>query len=165
MFINKDSKKGFFVVSIFGISIVSGYVEPINEGLALHFSKKTAKILPYKNLLGLNSKIKPLKDYHIINLYFEIDLGSKNNTLCSISTAFMINYVYTFINRYFSYKKPYAKYNAKINVYEYKNIFNVFADILILFNLLMILLSVIKILVEKIIYEFRNKKRQNKQGC
>lgn len=164
IFYCNQHKKLYFALNLFSFTIVSGYVEQINEGFAIHLTENYALIVPYKSFLGIKSRIKPLKDYHFIKLKYNIDLGMKENLIDSVSIAFVLNYVYTMINFFTIQKKPYVNLNQSINVFEDKNIFNVTIDLLVIFNLLMIVLSLIKILVEKIIYEFRNKKRQNQQS-
>lgn len=161
IFFSKELKKLFFTVNIFGFSVLSGYAEQIKEGFAVHLTKNYAFIIPYKNLLGLKASAKPLKDYHIIKFDSEIDMSSEDNLIDCFTSAFIINFIFNHLNFYLINKKPYFKFSNEINVYENKNILNISINLLVLFNFLMIFLSLIKIAVEKIIYEFRNKKRQN----
>ena len=164
LFFCKENKKLFFAINCFMFTIIGGYVEQIKEGFAIHVTKNKAIIIPYKKVLGLKSSVKPLKDYHFIKLNMEIDIGNDDNIVASLSIAYIINYVHAIIKGYINQIKPYVVFNQNVNVIENSETFNIKIDSLILFNLLMVLLSLVKIFVEKIINEFRNKKRQNQQS-
>lgn len=162
IFYNNKEKKLFYKLYLFKfIVLIKGYAEKIEEGFAFHISKKKAFIIEYKSLLGLNKKIKPLKDYHIIKFYSEIDYGNVEN---NINSVFIAKY-YEIINNLFCKvlvnNKPYIKINNNFNVYLDSNVFNIKCKITIILNLFMIILSLIKIFVGKIFYAFKFRKQQN----
>ncbi len=165
LFFSLDLKKLYFSINIYNLSILSGYIEQIKEGFAIHLSKNTAIIIPYKKILGIRASAKPLKDYHFINLNIDIDLGNENNMLTATSTAFLINYICRHYEFYLKNNKPHVNLNKSINIYEHTNALNVAIKIQVLINLLIISISLIKIGVNKILNAIRNKTRQNNQSC
>ena len=157
-----DVKKLFFSIKIFKvIKILSGYAELKNDGVFIHLTRKKAIFIPYSNITSMNKKVKPLKDYHIIKWELEADLGFDANTLLALETAFIVNYITSFINWITSNMKPYLIIKNNVNVYEAQNVFRMYFYGTVLLNLLMIILSLIKIVLEKIIYALSARKQQN----
>lgn len=160
-FILQD-KKLYFNIKLYGlINILNGYIEKIDEGLAIHLTKNKAIIVPYKKLLNVKGSVKPLMDYHFYNVTLDVTLGNENSILTPTTISFISSYIINQITWYLYHKKPYVKINKNFTVIEEKNICDVRFSTLILFNLLMIILSIIKIVVEKIINGIR---KQNKQS-
>ncbi len=157
----KEHKKLYFTLGLYKISFLSGYVEIVDDSLAIHLSNKKAIIIPFKSFFELEKKIKPLKDYHVIKFKYLVELGSENNMLSSVSIGFIINYVFNIGKKIVNGIKPYVTIDGQTDVYENKNVFNVYIRASVLFNLLMVLLSLIKIILEKIIYAIGAKKKQN----
>ena len=164
LFFSKNLKKLFFSLSIFKIIKFGGYVEKIKEGFAIHFSEKSAIIVPYKSLFGMGKTIKPLQDYHFIKLKTLLEIGDKEQVLLPMTIGFLINYFNMFLDWFLFNRKPYLDLDNKVSVYEGEDVFNVYLNVLVVFNLLMVLISILKILVGKIIYAIGSKKQQNKQG-
>lgn len=160
---SKDENKLFFCIYLFGIlRIASGYAELLKDCIAVHVSEKKAFLIFYGKLLNLNKSIKPLKDYHFIKFTSLIEIGGEN-LLIPKAASFIYNYVWGFITWFFYNKKPYLKLKNDVNIYENKDILNIFIDTKIVLNLLMIFLSMIKIITEKIINGI-SKRKQNKFG-
>lgn len=163
-FFSKELEKTFFSIYLFGtIRILSGYAQIVNDGIAFHISKNKVYIFEYKNFFDVKNSVKPLHDYHLINFNSLIEIGSSNHLLDSMSASFILNYFNNIIIWFFANKKPYLKINNDINVYEGKNILNIYLKTGVMLNVLMIILSIIKICVEKIINGIKQRK-QNKFG-
>ena len=147
----KEEKKAFFGIYLFGIiKIVGGYAEKITEGFAVHLSDKKVVIINYKAMLGAKDRIKPF-----------MESGSENNLITPVSIAFISEYIMSFIERYYSLKKPYLVIDCGFNVYDGKNKLNLFIRLNVVFNLIMIISSIIKIITEKTIYAIRQRKNKN----
>ncbi len=161
IFFNSEFKKLFFAIKLFGIKCIGGYVEKVFDGFTIHITKNFAVIIPFKNLLSMRTKVKPLRDYHFIKFNTSVDLGTNKNLLLGFSFGFILNYIYN-ISHWLAFNiKPYLNCKNNINIFEDKQLFNFSIDSTILLNLLMIILSIIKIIMEKIFYAFRHKKQQN----
>lgn len=157
-----NEKKLYISINLYKIiKIFGGYCELIKEGIVIHLTKNKAIIIPISTIFKLKNKVKPLKDYHIIKWNSKIELGRENKVLSSISIAFIINYIYNFIEWVMLNRKPYVKIENKINIYESQNTFKLYFSCAVVLNMLMIILSIIKILVEKFIYAISNRKQQN----
>ena len=158
----KDAKKILYKIRLFNLFVLFyGYVEKVNEGIAIHLSKRKAIIITNDKLFDVKNKIKPLKDYHVIRLFMQIDLGNKESILTSLSTAWSINFVTKYVEWFLENSKPYVKFNSAINVYEEKDLFCVKINATFVFNLLMVTISLIKILLEKTFYAIKYRKQQN----
>ena len=158
----KDAKKILYKIRLFNLFVLFyGYVEKVNEGIAIHLSKRKAIIITNDKLFDVKNKIKPLKDYHVIRLFMQIDLGNKESILTSLSTAWSINFVTQYVEWFLENSKPYVKFNSAINVYEEKDLFCVKINATFVFNLLMVTISLIKILLEKTFYAIKYRKQQN----
>lgn len=160
----KENKKFFFCFYLFGVlKILSGYVEPLNDCVAVHVSKNKAFLFYYKNILNLNKSMKPLKDYHFLKIKSLIEVGSEYSLAVPFFTSFIYNFFMSFVSWFFYNKKPYLDLKNDVNIYENKDILNIFINTKLVFNLLMIVLSIIKIITEKIINGI-SKRKQNKLG-
>ena len=158
----KDAKKILYKIRLFNLFVLFyGYVEKVNEGIAIHLSKRKAIIITNDKIFDVKNKIKPLKDYHVIRLFMQIDLGNKESILTSLSTAWSINFVTKYVEWFLENSKPYVKFNSAINVYEEKDLFCVKINATFVFNLLMVTISLIKILLEKTFYAIKYRKQQN----
>ena len=164
IFFSWEIKKLFFLINIFGIKCLSGYFEILSDCIAIHLTDKFAIIIPLKNLLGMRTRVKPLKDYHFVKFNSTIEIGSKESLISNFAFAFIINYFYNFTLWFLSNSKPYINFNNKINLYQDNKKLNIIIDSTVIFNILMVLISIIKIIMEKIVYAFRNKKQQNRKS-
>lgn len=156
----KTKNKMFYKISLFNvIKILKGYVELIKEGIVIHLTKRKAIIIPYKNIVGIRKKFKPLKDYHFIKLNSILEIGFKDDLVNSFFVGNVNNFIFEFVNWFFYHKKPYVNLKNKTLLFENDKRLNYFLELTVVFNMLMILVSGIKILMEKILYVFRNKAR------
>ena len=157
------NKKLFFVVQLFSfIKLIGGYIEILEgDGIIIHLSKRKATIIDKKSILSMGKKVKPLKDYHVIKFEVLIELGAKNSELLNMETAFIINFAFEIAKWLIYNKKPYVKFDRRINIYEELTDTNLFVNSVFLLNLLMIVLSLIKIMVGKIIYAISRRKQPN----
>ncbi len=157
-----QKKRLYFIFKLYNaIKLLKGYVHLVYDGFAIHLSKYNAIIFPYKNLLKMRNKIKPLKDYHIINLNIKLDVGKSDSLISPLLFVFLYNYIANYIKSAVYNNKPYVQFNRQTNVHEGENIFNLEIKGVVALNLLMILISLIKIFTEKIIYAIKNRKQQN----
>lgn len=153
-----DLKKVCFGIYLFGfIKLVGGYIEKVKDGVAIHVSENKAYIITYKNLFNMGKKVKPLRDYHLINFNTIIEFGMENGIIYSSTTAFVLNYINSLMRWLLTNVKPHVNIDNKINIYEAEDKFNFFCRAGLLLNLLMLTLSFIKILVGKIYYAIANK--------
>lgn len=149
----------FFKLYLFNfIRVIKGYAEKIEEGFAFHITTKKAIIIPYKNILGMRKKIKPIQDYHIIKLNLEINYSNYENNFNAIIISNIFQIINNNVLRILCYNKPYLNINNTINIYENeeKNLFYIKCSFTIIFNILMLLISIIKILMEKFIYAIKS---------
>ena len=157
-----EEKKVFYYINLFGfINLFNGYAERVKEGFVIHISKRKAIIIKYSQLFSFRKKIKPLKDYHIINFYTDIYIGKEESAVLPFITSFLLGTTQNFLGWFFYYKKP--QFNARTNVFliEGKQRLEIFCKVTFVLNLLMIFISLVKIFMEKLIYANRNRKQQN----
>ena len=158
---DKDYGKIQYKIKVFFIKILYGYIEKASDGIIIHLNRRKAVLIYYKNLFGMKEKVKPLKDYHLIKFYSELNIGVRDNFLLSFEIGYFYNFISEIISWITYHKKPYFKLSNYVNVYENKNIFKYECDSTVVFNLLMVTISLIKILVGKIYYAIRNRLQQN----
>ena len=166
IYYSKIKNKVYFKIKLFNfIKILKGYVERIEEGFVFHISSKKAIILPYKNILGMRKKIKPLKDYNIIKFNLTINYGNNKNLFNALVISSFFQILNNNILKILCVNKKHVKINNQINIYEDKNLFNIKCRASVIFNILMVLISIIKIIMEKFFYALKsitNRKQQNK---
>ena len=161
----QSTKRVYYKIKLFNfVLLLYGYVEKIQEGIAIHLNRKTAIIITYDKIFDMKNKIKPLKDYHVINMQLQIDMGSEKGVLEPISIGYFINYISQYFEWLIVNSKPYVKFEKTINIYENEKLFSLKINATFVLNLLMITISAIKIIMEKIIYAIKNRKQQNKQS-
>ena len=154
----KEYKKLFYHVDIFSIKVLNGYIEIVKEGIAIHLTKRKAIIIPFKNMLEMRNKIRPLKDYHIIKLKLNVKFAVGESMILPISLTFLFNFALQFLRFFLFFKKPHVKVLTNFNVYENKDLLNINANATFVFNLLMVIISFIKIWAEKIYYAVKNRR-------
>ena len=133
------------------ITIFFGYIELIDEGIAIHVNNKKAILIFYKDIFSMRKKFKPLKDYHIFKLNTAILIGGLNNKEEKLGFCMMYSFISNIIGQYFSQIKPYLTLKSNISFYDNKDMFMLRVRTTFVFNLLMVLISFIKIILEKII--------------
>lgn len=149
-------KKVFIGIYLFNIiPLFGGYVELSKYGIAIHYSSKKAKIIPYNSLLTFNKTIKPLKDYHIISCFSIIDVGTQDSMVFSSFLSFLYVWHNKLICNFFTTHKNYLKLNNSINLYEDERFFNIYLKLSFVLNFMMIILSLVKILWGKLCYGIR----------
>ena len=154
--LDTESKHLKYKIKLFKyITILFGYAEIINEGIAIHVNNIKAFIIYYKDAFTIRNKIKPLKDYHLYRLNSNISIGSVNNYDKVLSFSILYSAMVNCIGYSLKTIKPYVKLKNDIYVYKDKNAFNLKFDFVILLNILMIVLSFVKIILEKIIYAIK----------
>lgn len=154
----KEYKKLFYHVDIFSIKVLNGYIEIVKEGIAIHLTKRKAIIIPFKNMLEMRNKIRPLKDYHIIKLKLNVKFAVYESMILPISLTFLFNFALQFLQSILFYGKPYVKLFTDFSIYEKEDLLNINAKATIVFNLLMVIISFIKIGAEKIYYAVKNRR-------
>ena len=152
-----DNKKLYFNFKMFGfVKILSGYIELIDIGLAVHLSKTKAIILEFKKLLGVGKSFKPILDLHVL----KIDVLFENSGKNAKEEVLFINSIFALMScqlkQWLSYHKPYLKYHFRIS-FEDKLYNNAYLKTLIVFNIFIIILTFLKFIGEKIFYGFRAK--------
>lgn len=139
------------------IRVFNAYIELIEEGIAIHFNKRFAKIYEYKNLLNIKKKFKPLKDYHILKFNSLINIGTIDNKIIATNCSLIAIFITNFVSSIFNYVKPQLNIKNNVYIYEDVNVFEVKVKSLVILNLLMIIISLIKIILEKLIYAIKNR--------
>ena len=122
------------------------------DGVAIHYSNKKALLIKNYELLGIEKKFEPFKDYHLKTLKTTLDVGDNKKNINSPIFVFIINYILCTTEKILFVKKNYINFDYKINLFEKSNVFNIYVNAKVLFNLLTVLISIIKILGEKITY-------------
>lgn len=161
-FTGKDKKltlsaKLFGFIKVFNVKIVK------TEG-GLLMVKKSGKntFIPYKKLLGLKKSFEPFKDYHVLRVKTQLDIGTKE-TIYALTGGFIVSFTEQTLGVVLRELKPYVKLDNAVYVHENENVIKLNAKIVAVVNLLTAIISLIKIITEKIIYVIRRK--QNKFGC
>lgn len=160
---NHNYKKLFVFFRLFKIPIFRFYIENLNEGFAIHLTKRKAFIIKYSKVLGLGKKIKPLRDYHIVKINSFLKMGYNDNAMQVTSSAFILSFINNIVFKIIHRLKPYVNIKNDIYIFEKEELFELYAEFLIIFNLLMVLISLIKILLGRIYYAITSRKQQNKQ--
>ena len=153
VYYRKDIKKVFFNICIYKrLKVFGGYISIIKDGLLIHYTNKKALLISFKSIFGIKNKVKPLKDYHFININSLIESDYSDNQLNTTVLAFVYVWHNQLIGRILAELKPYLKYKNEIELYEYKKETCLYLETTTIFNLLMIIISLIKMLVEKMLY-------------
>ncbi len=126
--------------------------------------KKSGKntFIPYKKLLGLKKSFEPFKDYHVLRVKTQLDIGTKE-TIYALTGGFIVSFAEQTAGAILRELKPYVKLDNVIYVHENESVIRLNGKIVAVVNLLTAIISLIKIITEKIIYVIRRK--QNKFGC
>ncbi len=139
------------------ITILFGYVELIDEAVAIHINNKKAVLIFYNDLFSIRKKFKPLKDYHIFKLNTTISLGILDDEVRKINFAIMYSFIFNAVGQCFSQIKPYLSLKSNLMLYEKENMFMFTIKTIFVFNFLMVVISLIKIFLEKIIYAVKSR--------
>lgn len=138
------------------ITILFGYVEIVKEGFVIHINNIKAVIIKYKSIFKIRKKVKPLKDYHILKFYSNIEISQPNeDNLEFISTILLLKGALDILASNLTIVKPYLTIKNNVNIKDENNIFKLNVRAQVILNLLMIILSFIKIYTEKIIYAIK----------
>ena len=155
---NYQKKKIFYRIDVFSfIKVLNGYVQAKKDGIFIHLTKRRAIMVPYENIVSIRNKVKPLRDYHVINFNSRLYLGQLDGVLGLTTIAFIYNFVVNNVEWFLYHYKPYFKTRNQVFVLENTNVFNLCINATVVFNFLMVLISLIKILVEKIVYAITRK--------
>ncbi len=147
-----------YQIKLFGfIKIIYGYIELIDEAIAIHINNKKAILIFYKDIFSMRKKFKPLRDYHVFKLNTAISLGVLDDEVQRLNFAIMYNFIFNIIGQCTSQIKPYLSLKSNIILYEKENIFMFRVRSTFVFNILMVLISLIKIFLEKIIYAVKSR--------
>ena len=153
------AKKGYFSIKLFKIfPILNGYLELLKDGICIHFSKRKAKIIPYKNLLDIETTLKPIKDFQIVKFNFCIDIGSNDNMFLPLYIGYFTSLINKVFAKFFHERKPYLDYKGNVNIYD-KDVCNFYIKINVMFNILILILEIVRYFLEKIINVFRFQKQ------
>ena len=101
-----------------------------------------------EDIFGLNSKVKPLNDYHVLSIKFTYYVSENNQILLPFTINAMTNSILSIFKSVLFYKKPYFKIKNEIITKSQNTKLNV--NCVFILNLLMIFLSVVKIITGKI---------------
>lgn len=149
--INIKSKKTFFNIKLFKVlRVISGYLNFVSGGIALHLSSKNAKIIPFKNIFSLRKRFKPILDFHIVNAKIFIENQS------DLPQIYMLNgflsLIGCVIKKYLFLYKPYVDFDFLTSSNENSEKLNVYFTATAVINILTIVISLLKIWGEKFIY-------------
>ncbi len=157
-----QENKLFYYINLFGIiNLLKGYVERKKEGFAIHLTKRKAIIIKYSQIFSFRKKIKPLKDYHFIRFYTDVQIGNKDSAVYPFTISFLLDTLHKYLSWFFYQDKPQLKTKTNVFLVEGEQKLEVFIKVTVALNLLMVLISVIKIIMEKLIYANKNRKQQN----
>ncbi len=159
IFLAVDRKLYFNVNAFKFINILGGYIKIESKGIRTFLSSKKVIFMPYKNIFNVKEKIKPLMDYHVIELNYLLDIGSINNHEQALTFGLLSNRIFNSTSKLFKTNKPYLNLKGKTRIYHDRNVLNVFLHVKICLNLFMIILSFVKILTEKLINVLKEKRK------
>ena len=148
----KNNKKTYFVIRLFFIKIVCGYIQIINRGMAIHLSDTKAIIIKYKDFLDLRKSFTLFKDYTINKIFLKVEIGDSFGELNTMTTSFLFDFAFNMIEMILLRKKNYLSCKREIVVEENSNCVNIYFETKILFNFLVLILSFFKIVGGRIIY-------------
>lgn len=157
VYINFDKSDNvvFVTFRLFNIKIITISAKLFPKGLFINLTRKKTIIVPLTNLINARKKFAPLKDYHFIKFYFELEMGNYEHAPNLLFASLAINSFFNYFQWFLAHNKPYATIENTLKTHLDKNVFKVKSKLIIVFNLLMILLSLIKILAEKMNYAFK----------
>ncbi len=158
----KSAKMLEYKIKLFSfITLFFGYVELIDEGIAIHVNDKKAILIFYKDIFSMRKRFKPLKDYHIFRLNANASIGLLDDEVQRLNFIIIYNFIFNIIGQCANQIKPYLKLKSNIALYEKEDLFSFVIKTTIVLNMLMILISLIKIVLEKIIYAIKSRTKPN----
>lgn len=147
VFWNKDHKKLYFFLRIFGfIKIYGGYLQAKSDCIAIHVSKYKAYLLPYKEVLPTTGKkLQITRGFHVtkVNIYSEIGYLDHEATFL-IGGLLQILFSYAFL---FGKQNGFT-FHGNTTLFTGDRI-DVFIKMQFVFNLLILILAGIKIIINK----------------
>lgn len=149
-YIDGNKKQLYFCLKIFSkIKILSGYIQFIKDGIAIHLTKKKAIIIPYLIKFDLQKTYKLAKEYNVIQFFSIIEHGNVD-----LIEKYKISMLYSSINNLIcpiiQYRKQYLKIKNDLILYELNSKIKVTIKLVLVFNLISIISTIIKIILEKI---------------
>lgn len=149
-YIDGNKKQLYFCLKIFSkIKILSGYIQFIKDGIAIHLTKKKAIIIPYLIKFDLQKTYKLAKEYNVIQFFSIIEHGNVD-----LIEKYKISMLYSSINNLIcpiiQYRKQYLKIKNDLILYELNSKIKVTIKFVLVFNLISIISTIIKIILEKI---------------
>ena len=147
-----NRKKYAFIIKLYALKIMGGYLTVYPGGIAVHLSKKKALIFPYKNMNDDKKKFSFTKVFRLLRLQVTTETGA--------NYLFPVWIVSTFLKAYLSKK---AKFLQKINTniwLTHGDILTVSGKWLVFFNLFIVFKSLFIFFKEKmqIIWEKKTEK-------
>ncbi|MBQ9513462.1 MAG: hypothetical protein IJR66_00570 [Clostridia bacterium] len=152
-----EKKKYQIIVKLFFIKIFRLLVISKSNGLYLIKGKKEVKITA-KIVKALNNNIDIIKDYHVLKIDINSEIGDFNKYNYFIFYNLLINKILLI---FLTIKKPYVKSKNLISI-DNEDIFLIDVKIQIVINLLIIVLSIIKIIIRIIKAKWKEKKTELK---
>ena len=156
-FISKENKSLYFSFKLFSLLLIlQGNIKAKNNGLIITYNNKTI-YFPFKKILDIKEKIKPLRDYHVVKCKILVNIGLEEKYLEGLVFASVAQSISQVIFISLKELKNYVKIRQYINVCENLTDVNCYIKLKILFNILTVILSLIKKTLGKIFLWMKTK--------
>ena len=137
-----NRKKFAFAVYLYKkIKIIGGYVGIYPGGIALHLSKKRAKLIPYKQLNSERKRFSFMRTFHLIAFTLTTETG--------VEYFFPVSIAHTYLRAYF-FGIGGNRRNIENNFWLTDgDVLRISVNSVIYFNIFMLLIKLIRFLKEK----------------
>ncbi len=140
----------YFCLKIFSkIKILSGYIQFIKDGIAIHLTEKKAIIIPYLIKFDLQKTYKLAKEYNVTSFCSIIEYGNFD-LIKNTKVAIVHNSINNLICPIIHDRKQYLKIKNDLVLYNTNTKPKITIKFVLLFNLISIISTLIKIILEKI---------------
>lgn len=140
----------YFCLKIFSkIKILSGYIQFIKDGIAIHLTEKKAIIIPYLIKFDLQKTYKLAKEYNVTSFCSIIEYGNFD-LIKNTKVAIVHNSINNLICPIIHDRKQYLKIKNDLVLYNTNTKPKITIKFVLLFNLVSIISTLIKIILEKI---------------
>ena len=157
-FFDWEGRKVGFALYLFGVlKVFSGYAAPYSKGLALHFTKNTAILIPYDQMMAARSKFKIAKGFVICRIRQITEIGGAENAGGAIALCMALRKLTDFIF-YSVQRKNDVALSGDVLLDMRRTGFRMAGNVLIVFNLLVLFVAAVKLVLERIL-NYANKRK------
>lgn len=144
-----NRKKYAFVIRLYAIKIISGYITVYPGGIAVHLSNKKALVFPYKSMNDDKKRFSFMKNFRLLRFKLTTETGAEY--------LFPVWITSKFITAYLS-KKAYFLQEINTDIWLTDgDVLRVSGQWLVFFNLFIIIKNLFIFLKEKILILWRKK--------